>query len=526
MMRRGFALTLSMIVLIFFLTLILSVESQRIVVEEQTRANHAQMRAITSLVADIDSPAMGYAIEKMAKRSLYEVDWKVITTQQPSKQPKQEVLDSFTDKFNGYLLSLQSRANDSGLNLKYDTPEITLEQLDAFTLQVNASTRLIITGKDIMVIKYLSQSRNISIEGIYDPLISLRTYDKNLDIPTNSILIPIIKSKIKASEFSKEPTVIASGYGRGWTYGEVISAEKASSLPSTEWGNWIIQLNGEDLQEWPQENLSKFKGVILISSSMAASSSLPLLEVPGTDSIGKPCTINVSSIIWNENTAPCIMCGTYQRQTVIKRSVEDCVPVSALSYPKGEVSNTYYLYTPAGIINDPNNLQSRKNILLPPTVAFLVTGSSASSGKVLLSSEIEDELQDTLSGAYPPIHGGMRAYNIEKQRAAILCANYFAWGAGRGPDIFSRLSNTVSAGDRHGIETFLVGPDWPKNYYSKIDWEFYKPLAGNLVKGMPGCITPQMCNQNAKELQIDHFRISQNSGSNAFYNMDELYVQK
>jgi len=515
-MRRGFALTLSMVILIFFLSLILSVESQRIAIEEQTRANHAQMRALTSLVADIDTPALDYSIAKMAKRSLYEIDWNVITTHQPSKDPERELKDSFTQKFNGYLTSLEKRANDSGLTLTHTTPEVIITQRDPFTFTVNVSTNLTFRGKDVYVNKTLKKSINFSIEGIYDPLLSLKTYDKNLDVPTNSILLPIIKSKI--NEFD-DLTPIARGYGRGWVYGEVIDPENADKLQPQEWSGYILQLEGKDLPMW-KDNLTQFKGVILISDKMANPNEIQT-DVPGYTSDGAACTLTIRATIWSETTAPCIMCGTYIIHKVISRSNESCVPsyASEYHYPDG-VSDTYYLYSKANIVNDPDSLQGRKNIDIGNT-PFIVTSSSINAKKVLINSEIENSLEDTINLAYPPVHD-VSIYNIEKQRAAVLCANYFTFG--RGTNITNRLKGNVNKNDPNGIETFVIGPDWAKQDYSKHDYEYFNKINGNLMKGMPGCITPQMCNTPTKDLQIGHFMISTDREDD--YKMKPLEVEK
>ncbi|MCX8200357.1 MAG: hypothetical protein N3G76_02715 [Candidatus Micrarchaeota archaeon] len=518
MMRRGFALTLSIIILIFFLVLILSVESQRIMIEEQARSSHARMRAVTTLLSDMDSPALDYAVSKMAKRALYDADMEVIKSNKGMKNAKQEVCNKFTEMYKKYLNSLKLRAMDSGLTLMYDDkpPALmcSLELVDGFTVQVSIGTRVTISGEGIHVTKALSHTENFTISGIYDPYIALNSYDPNMGTKYNTVLIPIIKSKVGTGELSKGPGQIStSGYGKGWGYGTIISSDDALLMPDSALGTKILLITSDsEFSRWKDpRNLSKFAGVILVKSSLMA---LPTIyeRVPmmGIDDKKQPCSLNVTKYVWNENTAPCISCGEYSKIVVLERSVSTCEPqIAGVHYNEG---NNYYTYVQSSTVSDPQNIQGKKNIVLNDVPFIVVSGVSVTPGqKVLISSTIERDLDDTVMGRYPPVHDDIHVYDIEKQRAAVLCANYFFWkdanqGKSWGPDIFSRLEGKSSS-DKYGIESFVIGP-WASAEYSKIDHEYYSRSAGHLAKGMPGCISPNMCNRPAKELQIGHFLIS------------------
>ena len=43
---KGFTLTLSMIIILIFMTTILTIETQKVNIEEQTHSQHAKLRAI------------------------------------------------------------------------------------------------------------------------------------------------------------------------------------------------------------------------------------------------------------------------------------------------------------------------------------------------------------------------------------------------------------------------------------------------------------------------------------------------
>ncbi len=537
-MRRGFALTLSMIMLIFFLTLILSVESQRIMIEEQTRANHAQMRAVTSLLADMESPALSYSVEKLAKRSLYDVDMKVIEspTREFVKDANKEICDSFVEKYKGYLNSLATRANDSGLTLTYEDPICDLQQHDAFNLTMETGTLITISGRDILLTKSLHHSFNFSIQGIYDPYIAVKSYDPALDLPPyNMVLIPIIKSSIKTDDLDSlsEYGSGSSSYGKGWVYGEVVTAETAAGLSKSEWGNRIIVLEGKDLAVWGKGcepgskvpcNLTFFRGVILLSDNMASSPTIKTDTIDGTAG-GNACKVNVTTTAWDENTAPCIECGTYTKGVITSRSSPDCEPTLAASnYIDG---NNYYVYVATTVVSDPNNLQGKKTINIGVPFIVMPPSSFSDNARVLLSSEIENELLKTVNQEYPPIHGGMHVYDIEKQRAATLCANYFYWNDGWGMNIFQKLEGDSQHKDKYGIESFVLGPVWANADHSKIDHQYFSGISGHLVKGMPGCITPQMCNVGPSDLALTVGQIKINGERDDDYGMSgELEVYK
>ncbi|MEM3364298.1 MAG: hypothetical protein QXS93_02190 [Candidatus Micrarchaeia archaeon] len=536
MMRRGFALTLSIIILVFFLTLILSVESQRIIIEEQTRASHARMRAVTSLVSDMDSPALDYAVSKMAKRALYDVTMDVIANNKPARNARQEVCNRFTEMYLGYLKSMQQRANDSGLALLYeDKPPALIcdiKLVDGFKAQVSIGTKVTIKGKDIYVTKVLSHTENFTINGIYDPYIALKSYDPNMGTKYNMVLIPIIPSKISTDEFKAEPAQLSSvGYGKGWGYGTVISSDEALSAADSALGTRILLITNEaEFSRWKDpRNLSKFAGVILVKTNLATTpTTSENVRIAGTDDMKQPCFVNATKYVWVENTAPCISCGEYSKLVILQRSVDSCEPqLSGVYYREG---NTYYTYVPSSSVTDPNNIQDKKNIVLNDVPFIAVSGVSVSAGqRVLISSTIEQDLDDTIAGKYPPVHEDVHIYDIEKQRAAVLCGNYFFWkgansGNSWGPDIFSRLEGTNS-NDKYGIETFVIGP-WANADYSKVDHNYYARVGGHYAKGMPGCINPNMCNRPLKELQIGHFIVSTQRDSD--YGMDDkgIYISK
>ncbi|MGC8924140.1 MAG: hypothetical protein ACP5KJ_03035 [Candidatus Micrarchaeia archaeon] len=503
--KKGFALTLSMIVLVFFLTLIISIESQRINIEEQTRSNHARMRALSSLLADIDSPAMDYALEKLAKRSLYDLDMQVINTSQylGTGTTASELCKSLSKKFDGYLNSLSSRSSDFGLQMKHSDVKCSANLVGPFDVEVTLKTNISFSGEGILVNKTIDRKFNFSIEGIYDPVLYMESKDFYERKGQKGVLRPIIKSSQNETELKAGPSSQDADYGRGWAYGEVITTTDAGKRGEAEWGDKILFIEDKDLPAW-KDRLDKFRGVILKGSS----------DTTGReDKIEVSCGMNrvqVSVMTWQEDDQ-CIYCGSYG---TVKLPERDCT-IDWSTFGNYDIEgDTVYIYSPSG-----------NNIIV--NVPFVKTSASYSTGeKVLISNPLSGR---STTDNFPPVHSGSKIYNIEDQRAAVLCGNYFEMG---GPSIFSRLEGNKTNTDEYGIETFLVG-EWATEPRSKLDYEYYKKEDGNKIMGMPGCLYMRMCNDpykiggrtvNEEEMTIGKFRISDSRDDD--YGMDDIKVSE
>ncbi|MDD5336852.1 MAG: hypothetical protein PHS02_00020 [Candidatus ainarchaeum sp.] len=114
----------------------------------------------------------------------------------------------------------------------------------------------------------------------------------------------------------------------------------------------------------------------------------------------------------------------------------------------------------------------------------------------------------------------VEVYDIENLRDAAMCTYYIH--TGRAPSYPQRLSKdalSLSSTD-YGIETFLVGTwaggeDLPLTLYqeySRVDWEFFKKVDGEKIRGMPGCKNPNMCAAPVgSNAPLGHFALSPES---------------
>ncbi len=507
-MKKGFALTLSMLVLIFFLALILSIESQRVSIEEKTRSSHARMRALSSLFSDLDSPAFNYSLSQLAKRSLHDVDMEVINNgEYLQTDADEEICGKFTQKFVAYLNSVALRASDMGLELSYTDPTCQLELVGPYDAKLSVSTDISAFGNGVKVSKSLSREVIFSVQGVYDPMLAVESSKQCSSLPNPSecapVLRPIINSSIPVAELEDVDIVANGKYGRGWAYGEVVSASRADALGENAWFNKILLVKGDELDAW-RSKLGRFRGVILEGedNSEYSSSSGTIIAEDGS-------TCNYEIETWVERS-PCIYCGRYYIVS----------PQGCSSVNWGSMFDTYEEVR--GKVHAYNGQGTQPNV---PFVK--ITSHSVSSGDKVLISNLLREFETTEE--YPPTREDAVIYNIEDQRAAVLCANYFAMHSG--PSILSRLEGNLNANDGLlGLETFAVG-EWARQPRSRVANEYYRNIPGDKIMGMPGCITMGMCNDplvidgnriDEEEMVIGKFRIS--DGRAGDYGMDEIRV--
>ncbi|MCX8206134.1 MAG: hypothetical protein N3H30_02800, partial [Candidatus Micrarchaeota archaeon] len=282
-MRKGFALTLSVMILLVFLVLILTIESQRVAVDEQARSMHARLAATSALLSDIDSPALSYSLERLAKRSLYDIDMEVIngtgkyTKDWAGKEkiagPDGLLCRNFTGKFKGYLESLKSRAQDAGLELNYTEPTCDSYLAGPFTANISTSTAIKVSGSGVYAEKALTRAISFSIEGLYDPMLALESKD---EYDKGKVLRPVIEYSVPLwnesdGKWSLTPEdEVTAHYGQGWVYGKVISSADAIKADPSTWGLYILFIPGSDaLAQWSPSNLTAFRGVILRSNPVS-----------------------------------------------------------------------------------------------------------------------------------------------------------------------------------------------------------------------------------------------------------------
>ncbi|MEM0437775.1 MAG: hypothetical protein QXU54_00570 [Candidatus Micrarchaeia archaeon] len=530
-MKRGFALTLSVIILLMFLVLILTVESQRIAVDEQTRSMHARLTATSALFSDIDSPALDYSLERLAKRSLYDIDMEVINgTGKYTKDwagekkiggPNGLLCKNFTGKFKGYLESLRARAQDAGLDLAYTEPTCDSYLSGPFTANISTGTVITVSGNGVYANKTLARDISFSIEGLYDPMLALESreeYDKGRVLrPVIEYSVPLWNESDDEWSLTPDDTVTAH-YGQGWVYGEVITSADALKADPSTWGLYILFVPGSDaLSLWSASNLTKFRGVIL-----RAQSAQPTVQkdqiVPGIKN-GLACEFHMDIERWDED-ATCIGCGIY----IYGKGL---TPTSECEVDKSKMTpgilferhgNNYYWYQPG------------TGIQLGGVPFAVVSGSLSTGDKVLITAP---------AGAGIPVHKNMHVYDMEESRGAVLCGNYFALGSYYsggdplipeqlyGPDFFQRLEGDISSTSKYGIQTFVVG-NWAKKEYSKLDWQYYGKKEGIPVKGMPSCLDEKMCTErDDDQIYIGRFRINDDDSDllDAYGFSDILYEE-
>lgn len=120
------------------------------------------------------------------------------------------------------------------------------------------------------------------------------------------------------------------------------------------------------------------------------------------------------------------------------------------------------------------------------------------------------------------------AYDMEDLRDTAVCSYFLP--SSRGPSYAQRLSaSAIYLNDSEfGMEAFLVGT-WAggsdlSSYdpYSRVDFEFFRKLGGEKVRGMAGCKNPEMCAApvTSEDAPLGHFALSVQSLE--LYGADEI----
>ena len=501
---KGFTLTLSMIIILIFMTTILTIETQKVNIEEQTHSQHAKLRAINSILIDLNSSAFDYSVSRMGKRAMFNVINEEITTKKfISFSAEEEICDEFIENIeNYYTNSLGFRLNDSGLTIEVKDVQCEVELVDTFivNLKTNASLTFNEEGK-IEIRKSIKKDVNFSIEGLPDPYLTIQSYydNKAEDLVVRPILLsPLYNNSENWDDEDLENLKLNSEnilYAKGWAYGKLVSYNP--SKQDSVKGNILLitstnvktQAELIDAINFAQTNGSK--AIVLQKSITSVQNTLVNQNVGG-------CVINYT-VETAVDSAPCIKCGTFSKITNIRKPTTcgvtfDCTHFTGLGQCKKEGSVLYFY-----------------NGVSPLDYPIYAVGSSFDAGDyVLINEETENE-------AFP-LWKEAKVYDIENQRSATLCGNYFL--NTNAPDIFSRMENKTQD-DEFGIETFVLGT-WVKNDKSKIDYHYYSSSIydGVKIKGMLACKDAAMCDSNI--LNIGRFTIFDGDDYLEKYGMEKI----
>lgn len=496
-MNKGFTLTLSMVIVLIFMTTILTIETQKISIEEETHSQHAKLRAINSILLDLNSPAFDYSLSRMGKRAMFNVINEQIAsrindgpTYDYVKDAPEAICEEFKDNFAQYLkLSLGTRLNDIGLSIKNENIQCEVELIDSFTVNLTTSADLIfIEENKIEIKKSISLNSNFSIEGLPDPMLAIESWnDEDVELST-PILRPILLSSLyndTDENFDEEGNLLISSenlhYSKGWISGELITYNEdkiENEDYKKEVRGKILLINSKSNIDTTLIDFVNDNGIrgIAIDSSVSIKTEQIKNEVLGG------CTLNYTLESLQEKQ-PCIKCGTFYKVTNIK-STCTTITCSTFSGKYGvceQDKNTYYFYS-----SSPSDVSYS---------GIYAAGNSFSNGDYVLINEEDSEIPLLTKG---------KVYDLERQRIATLCGNYFL--SDSAPNIFSRMEGNLYADDEFGIETFILGTWVLNEEYSKLDHEYYTKKDGVKVKGMLGCKDEDMCNEDI--FVIGRFAIS------------------
>lgn len=489
-MNKGFTLTLSMVIVLIFMTTILTIETQKISIEEETHAQHAKLRAINSILLDLNSNAFDYSLSRMGKRAMFNVINEEIASRindGPTygyvKNAPEAICDEFKNNFEEYLsLSLGTRLNDTGLSIEYENMECEVELINATHVNLTTSADLIFKEENkIEIKKSISLNSNFSIDGLPDPMLAIESFNANEVDLNQPIIRPILLSPMynDTNNWEEENLIIEDDsilYAKGWVYGKVVDYDyddiDDDKYQKEVRGNILLipdTLSQTDLQialDFATSNASR--GVIIDKKLSPNSNTYTNVNNGG-------CVMNYTITEYLE-TAPCIDCGSYG-VIIIQQSTcatHTCATFGLTPTDCEKVNNKLFYYSK----------------ISPSSITYsgvYAVGSYDFDGIFDTGYVLIDEVKErTIKRA-----NEAKVYNIERQRSATLCGNYFL--NENAPNIFSRMEGDLNANDEFGIETFILGTWVLEDENSKLDYQYYSEENGVYVKGMLGCKDAGMC---------------------------------
>jgi len=501
-MNKGFTLTLSMVIVLIFMTTILTIETQKISIEEETHSQHAKLRAINSILLDLNSPAFDYSLSRMGKRAMFNVINEQISDRMTNQNngyltnAQKAICEEFKNNFEEYLsLSLRTRLNDTGLSIEYEKMECEVELINATHVNLTTSADLIfIEENKIEIKKSISLNSNFSIEGLPDPMLAIESFNANEADLNQPIIRPILLSPLynDTENWDDGNLIIEDNsllYAKGWVYGKVVDYESDDTddvdYQKEVRGNILLipdDLSQTDLQialDFATSNASR--GVIIDKNLNPNTKDNINVNLGG-------CVMNYTITEYLE-IAPCIDCGSYgiiriQQSTC---AAHTCATFGLTPTDCEEVNDKLFYYSKLS----PSSI-SYSGVYAVGSYDF---DGLFDTGYVLIDEVKEREIKRANEA---------KAYNIERQRSATLCGNYFL--SDSAPNIFSRMEGNLNENDKYGIETFILGT-WVLNEdNSKLDHEYYNDESGVYVKGMLGCKDAGMCESDFPN--IGRFAIS------------------
>ncbi len=501
-MKRGFALSMATVILLMFITMLMVIEYQRLNLEETTRSEHARMEAITSIFADMDSPAFNDSLKLIARNILRDMSLEVIDNGY-IKNAQGEFCNRYKSKIeNEYLKSLNNRGEDLGIEFKIDQFDCELKESDKDPFHLIANIEFTVIGgdpdsmEDLHVEKKIDRVLEVPIEGLPDPMIG---YESNL-VKGH----PEYRNIFNYSIERPNAKLVAEGVvSQGLVYGKLYGIDdEITSRPA------ILVVKASELSK-VKGKLKDYDGVILIGEEYGKLKDVTK-TFTGVDKNNLPCSVTVEGTEYEEN-APCINCGTYGKIKLVDFGDCDIKSYGLSSKAKWVKDGKWLYYYIAEDPDDPKNYQNGFNIEYDGPFMKVaesgfgrgVIGSLRPGRKVLLFT---DKGYTKVNG-YIPVYDRGEIADIEDIRGLVLCGHYVE--SKYGPSYIDRLEGHYENDNQNApsLETYVLGT-WATEEYSKLDWEYFNNRRGYKVAGMPTCLTIEMCDQDDTDISIGHFRIS------------------
>lgn len=365
-----------------------------------------------------------------------------------------------TYTFRAWLDNLNSTLSQAGLEIKtFDIRTENFTQTSHVTFKANMSISIFVQDRlsTISLNRTFYFENEFNVTGFSDPMIK-REYNKIK--PGANITKQIFFTNKKHDDFA--PINKSTGtYGQGFFYGTLINASdgtKINAIVDSERKKYILVGNFSDITSI--SNWSKFGAYILTNEPTK-------IKYDSCDESEKDI---FNAIVYRNISGNC------------EQRIEH------------ETDNPFVVIVDFDIskFSGPGNQDLHH--------ALVITNASTGKNYALQKNRT------------------VTAYDIEDLRDVVICTYFF--NSTRAPSYPQRLTrNATELNDSNfGFETLLVG-EWAggKNLieyenYSRTDFEFFRKINGEKVRGMPGCKSSEMCAiLTGTDAPLGHFRLSLDS---------------